>query len=126
VGAEIFTNFWCFVYDFGYRYARKSFKGSKDANFSLVSKKNLETKEWPNGLRPRAGQRWPQKSKNTPTCDGPPRDHQTEKFFFSILTSRLAESVEGLNSSLALAAGDSWPKHCEPIYWLTRLLKNTL
>jgi len=28
-GAEIFTNFWCFVYKFGYRYARMSFKGSK-------------------------------------------------------------------------------------------------
>ena len=28
--AEIFTNFWCFVHNFGYRYARKSFKGSKD------------------------------------------------------------------------------------------------
>jgi len=32
------------------------------------------------------------------------------KFFFSILTPRLAESVEGLNSSLALAAGNLWLK----------------
>ena len=31
-------------------------------------------------------------------------------FFFSMLTRRLAESVEGLNSSLALAAGNLWPK----------------
>jgi len=30
------------------------------------------------------------------------------KTFFSMLTRRLAESVEGLNSSLA--AGDLWPK----------------
>ena len=44
------------------------------------------------------------------------------KFFFSILTRRLAESVEGLNSSLALAASDLWPKNCEPNYWLSRSL----
>jgi len=30
-----------------------------------------------------------------------------------MLTRRLAESVEGLNSSLALAAGDLWPKKGE-------------
>jgi len=43
------------------------------------------------------------------------------KMFFSILTRRLAESVEGLNSSLA--SGDLWPENCEPIYWLARSLK---
>jgi len=30
-------------------------------------------------------------------------------------TRRLAQSVEGLNSSLALAAGDLWPKNVRPI-----------
>jgi len=30
-----------FGHDFGYRYARKSFKGSKDADFGLVSEKIL-------------------------------------------------------------------------------------
>jgi len=30
-------------------------------------------------------------------------------------TRRLAESVEGLNSSLALVAGDLWPKKGRPI-----------
>jgi len=43
------------------------------------------------------------------------------KFFFSISTRRLAESVEGLNSSLA--AGNLWPKKCGPICGLARLLK---
>ena len=38
------------------------------------------------------------------------RSHLNNKFFFSILTPRLAESVEGLNSSLALAAGNLWLK----------------
>jgi len=49
--------------------------------------------------------------------------HRNRKLFFSILTRRLAESVEGLNSSLALASGDLWPTNCEPIYWLARSLK---
>ena len=48
---------------------------------------------------------------------------KTKKIFFSMSTRRLAESVEGLNSSLALAAGDLWPKKGEPIYWLARSLK---
>jgi len=38
-------------------------------------------------------------------------------------TRRLAESVEGSNSSLALAAGDLWPKKGPPICWCARLLK---
>ena len=33
-----------------------------------------------------------------------------EKIIFSISTRRLAESVKGLNSSLALAADNFWPK----------------
>jgi len=37
-------------------------------------------------------------------------------------TRRLAESVEGLSSFLALAAGDLWPKKCGPIYWPARSL----
>ena len=38
---------------------------------------------------------------------------ENKKFFFSMSTRRLAESVEGLNSSLA--AGDLWPKKGRPI-----------
>jgi len=45
------------------------------------------------------------------------------KNFFSISTRRLAESVEGLNSPLALAAVDLWPKKCGPMYWPARSLK---
>jgi len=52
VGAEIFTNFWCFVHNFGYRYARKSFKGSKDADLDLVSKQILGQKDVPMGWGP--------------------------------------------------------------------------
>ena len=45
------------------------------------------------------------------------------KNFFSVSTRRLAESVEGFNSSLALAAGDLWPKKDKPIYCLAWSLK---
>ena len=38
------------------------------------------------------------------------RQTKNKKNFFSMLTRRLVESVESLNSSLALAAGDLWPK----------------
>jgi len=38
---------------------------------------------------------------------------KTKNVFMS--TRRLAEYVEGLNSSLALAAGDLWPKKGRPI-----------
>jgi len=30
-------------------------------------------------------------------------------------TTRLAESVDGLNSSLAIVAGELWPKTCRPL-----------
>jgi len=48
------------------------------------------------------------KSKNTPTCGGTPREPLTEseKIFFSISARRLAEYVEGLNSSLAQSPGE--------------------
>jgi len=46
---------------------------------------------------------------------------KTKKNFFSILITRLAESVEGLNSSVA--AGDLQPKKGGPIYWLAQSLK---
>jgi len=35
-------------------------------------------------------------------------------------TRRLAESVEDLNSSLALAVGDLWPNKGAPICWRVR------
>ena len=49
--------------------------------------------------------------------------NQKQNFFFSMSTRRLTESIEGLNSYLALAAGDLWPKKGKPIYWLTWSLK---
>jgi len=54
------------------------------------------------------------KSKNTPTCSGPPSEPQTENenlFFFSISSRRLAESEDGLDSSLAQSGGEL--QHCK-------------
>ena len=105
-------NFHQNVHNFCYRYARKSFQGSNDADFGLVSKKILSQKNgrmgWAQG-QPKVAK----KSKNTPTCGSPPENPKPKtKIFFSISMRGLAESVEGcLNSSLALAAGDSWPKN---------------
>jgi len=52
------------------------------------------------------------KLKTCPHYDVTSSKHQTKsiKKFFSMSARRLAESVEGLNSSLALAAGNLWPK----------------
>jgi len=109
VGAEIFTNFWCFVHNCRYRYARKSFKGFKDADFGIVSKKILSQKNGPwvgaQG-RPKVAKK---RQYQSHLWRSPPENPKpkTKKIFFSISTRRHAESVEGLNSSLALAAGDS-------------------
>jgi len=56
-------------------------------------------------------------SKTCPHCDITFQKTPTEneKRLFSMSTKRLAESVEGLNSSLALAASDLWPKKGQPI-----------
>jgi len=51
-----------------------------------------------------------------PHCDVNSRNpHRKRKTFFSMSTTRLAEPIEGLNSSLALAARDLWPKKGRPI-----------
>jgi len=50
-------------------------------------------------------------SKTYPHCDVTSRKPppKTKNFFFDV-TGRLAGSAKGLNSSLALAAGDLWPR----------------
>jgi len=69
----------------------------------------FEPKEWVNGLGPGAGQRWPKFPKHALFVTSPPENPtETEKIIFSILTKRLAESVEGLNSSLAQSPGELW------------------
>jgi len=55
-------------------------------------------------------------SKTCPHCDVTSiKPHRKRKTFFSMSAKRLAESVEGLHSSLAIAVGDLWPKKGQPI-----------
>jgi len=80
VGAEIFTNFWCFVHNFGYRYARKSFKGSKDADFGLVSENILNHNNGPIGWGPGPDKRSQKHSHFWRSPRKPPTEN--EKFVF--------------------------------------------
>jgi len=80
-------------------------QGSIDADFDLVFNKTLSQKS---GLGPRTGQRWPKFPEHAFFVTSPPEIPPTEnkKHFFSILTTRLAESVDGLDSSLAQSPGE--------------------
>jgi len=102
-----------FAHNFGYRYARKRFKGSKDANFGLVSRKILNQNNGPMGWGPGPGKGGQKKQKHPHLWRSPQRTpNQKRKVFVSISSRRLAESVEGLNSSLAQSPGQLWPKEC--------------
>ena len=93
------------AYNFRHRCASKSIKGSYRCRFSPSFQQNFEPKEWINGLGPRAGQRWPTFPKHVLFVMSPSENpHRNRTFFFS--TTRLAESVEGLNSSLAQSPGE--------------------
>jgi len=90
----------------GSRHARRSSKGYIDAGDYLVSKKSLSQTFGPLDWRP-----WPfkigQKKQTLPLCEPLPGEPVTQiKTFFLIEPRRLAASVEGLNNSLAIAAGE--------------------
>jgi len=74
----------------------------------------LSRKNGPLGRHPGPGKDGHNNAKTTLLVTSFPEiPHRKRKtFFFSILTARLAESAEGLNSSLALAAGKLWAKEC--------------
>ena len=84
-------------HNFGYRHASKSIKGSIDADFDIVFNKTLSQKKQSIGWGP-----GPAKISKTPPLMTVPPAIPPPK---SISIRRLVESVKGLNSSLALAAG---------------------
>ena len=94
-------------HNFGSRHARRSSKNSIDAEDRLVSKTSLSQNfgqwDWRPG-RVKIGQ----KTENTPTLQASPRrtPHPNQKMFFLIEPRRLSASVEGLNTSVAEAAGE--------------------
>jgi len=73
------------IHNFGSRYARKSIKGSKDADHSVVSKKR-RAKKWLIGLAPRDRYSWPKGRENIPPLWR--HSHRTpnpkRNFFFSL------------------------------------------
>jgi len=93
--------------NFRSRYTRKSIKGSVDADFDLVFNWTLSPKNGPLGRCPGPGKDGQNNPKTPLLATFPPENlkHQTKKFF-SILTTRLAESAESLNSSLAQSPGE--------------------
>jgi len=83
VGAEIFTNFWYFVHNFRYRYARSHSRAVKTRILAYFPK-NLEPKESPNGLGRKPGQKWLKKAK-TPSLVAVRPDNpkpKTKNLFF--------------------------------------------
>jgi len=56
-------------------------------------------------------------SKICPLCDVTKRNPQPNQMIFLLIEARtLVEAVDGLNSSLAIAVGELWPKTCGPLY----------
>ena len=100
--SEIFTSCWYFVHNFGYRYARKSFKGCKDADFGLFSEKSwaIVMAQW---IRVQGQVKV---AKTTPTCGILPRKPPTEnEIFFSILTNKTCWSRKGFEQ---LSSSNAW------------------
>jgi len=90
-------------HNFRSRYVRKSIKGSIDADFHLVFNKTLSPTNGLLGRRPGPGKDGQNNAKTLLLVTFPPEKlkPKTKKLYFFILTTRVAESVEGLNSSLA-------------------------
>ena len=93
--------------NFGSKHARKSSKGSIYAGDHLVFKNSLSQNFGSWDWRPgpvKVGQ----KIKNAPILRTSPRrtPHPNQKSFFLIEPRRLPASVEGLNNSLAIVAGE--------------------
>ena len=115
--------FWS--HNFGSRHSRRSIECCIDADDHLVSKNSLRQKNGSLVWRPgpvKVGQKF-----KPPTLWPPPRrTSNPNQIIFLIETRRVAASVEGLNSSLAIATGELWPKKCRPLLWPARALKPEL
>jgi len=95
------------THNFGYKYVSKSIKGSTGADFNLVFKKTLSQKngsmDWGPGPA-KCGQSF----QNMPSLwrHLQKSPHRKRKRFLFDLATRLAESVDGLDSSLAHSPGE--------------------
>ena len=115
----------CLGHNFGSRHARRSSKSSIDAGDYLVSRKSL-IQNFPHWIGVQGLSKLVKKTKTPPLSETLPGEPLTQiKKFFLIEPRRLAASVEGLNNSLAIAAGELQPKKHAPIYWRARSLKGS-
>jgi len=109
VGVDILTNLWFMGHNFGSTYARKLITSSKDSDDNLASKKC-----WAKKLAHRIGVQGQVKlaikPKNTLLVTSPQEHPKPQNENFLVETRSLAESVDGLNTSLALSAGELWLK----------------
>jgi len=80
----MFTNFCIFIHNFGCRYSRKPFKGSKDVHFDLVSEKNFSQKNGSMGWGPGPNKIGQENAKTPPLVTFLPANakSKTKKFFF--------------------------------------------
>ena len=86
--------------------------------------KKTELKNRSLDWRPGSG-KFGQRCKKCPYVDATnrkPKLKSNHLLVFLSETIRRAERVNGVNSSLAVAAGDLWPKKCRPQQWLARAL----
>jgi len=85
VGVDIFTNFSFLARDFGSRHARKPFKASKDADYSLVSKE-IDPKNGSLVWRPGPGEVCQKVAKIYRHCDVKRRKPHTQNknIFFNL------------------------------------------
>jgi len=93
-------------HNFGSRHARRSSKDSIDAGNDLALKKRLSENFGPLDSSPGPVKVGQKKKKNTLRASPRRTPHPNQKIFFVIEPRRLAASVEGLNDSLAIAAGE--------------------
>jgi len=73
-----------FIHNFGYSYARKPFKGSKDVGFCLVSEKKLGQKNGLMGWGPGPGQGGQKNAKTLVMFPPENAKPKTKKFFFDV------------------------------------------
>jgi len=115
--------FWAIILDS--RYAKRSTKGYKDRDARLISKKFWAKKNDLLDWRPGPG-KVGQRCKNMPSLwRHQQKTPNPNQIFFKIETGRLAKSVDDLNTFLALATGDLWPKKCRPLKWPGWALKGS-
>jgi len=109
-------------HNFVSRHARRSSKGSIDAGDHLISTQIL-SQNLAHWIGVQGPSKLVKKPKHPTLRASPRRTPHPNKKIFLIEPRRFAASVEVLNNSLPIAAGQLQPKKLEPIYWLARSLK---